>query len=49
MFQISVSEFGTMGMCRQLQTCTDEYLAMVTKGVVHGVYKVVPWSSFGVT
>ena len=29
-----------------LGVCTDEFLAMVTEGVVHGVYKVV--THFGV-
>ena len=29
--------------------CGDECLATVTEGVVHGVYKVVTQSSFGVT
>ena len=27
----------------------DEFLAMVTEGLVYCVYKVVSWSSFGVT
>ena len=36
-------------MCRQMQIHPDEFLAMVTEGVVHGVYKVVTWSPFGVT
>ena len=43
-FKISASGYGTVSMCRQMQTCTDEFLA-----VVHGVNKVVTWSSFCVT
>ena len=45
-FQISVSDFGTVGMCRR--ECTYESLTMVTEGVVHSVHKVVIQSSFGV-
>ena len=48
MFKITTSEFGTVGMCRRMLTCTDEFLATVTEGVVHGVYKVVTGSSIGV-
>ena len=29
--------------------CTDEFLVTVTEGVVHSVYNVVTWLSFGVT
>ena len=29
MFKISASEFGTVGMRRQMQACTDEFLATV--------------------
>ena len=36
MFKISASEFGTV----------EEFLATVTEGVIHGVYKVVIRSSF---
>ena len=32
-----------------MQACADEFLAMVTEGIVHGVYKIVTRSSFGVT
>ena len=39
MFKISASEFRTVGMCRRMRACRDEFLAMVTEGVVHGVYK----------
>ena len=46
---LPASEFGTVGMCRQMQACTDEFLAMVTGGVVHGVYEVATQSSFSVT
>ena len=49
MFKISASEFGTMGIRRQMRACTDEFLAMVTEGVVHSVQKVVTWSCFSVT
>ena len=31
-----------------LHMCANECFTMVTEGVVHGVYKVVIWSSFGV-
>ena len=41
MFQISSSEFGTMSMHRQGPLCIDEFLAAVTEGVVHSVYKFV--------
>ena len=41
MFKILASEFGTVSMCRRMQACADEFLATVTVGVVHGVYKVV--------
>ena len=34
-------------MCEQMQACADEFLATVTEGVVHSVYKVLTWSSFG--
>ena len=37
-FKISASEFGTMCMCRRMRACTDEFLAAVTEGVVHGLY-----------
>ena len=33
----------------RMQACIDEFPAMVTEGVVHGVYKVVSPSSFHVT
>ena len=45
-FKISASEFGTIGMRRRKQACTDQFLATVTEGVVHGVYKLVTKSSF---
>ena len=35
-------------MHRAKQACADKLLAMVTEAVVHGVYKVVAWSSFSV-
>ena len=31
-----------------MQACTDEFLAMVTEGVVHSVCKVVTQTSVGV-
>ena len=49
MFNTSASEFGTVSMYRQIRACTDEFLATVTEGVVHGVYKVMTQSSFGLT
>ena len=48
-FKNSASEFGTLQMHRRMQLCTNEFLAEVTEGVVHGVHKVVTQSSFGVT
>ena len=44
---MSDAEFGSVNMRRQMQACVDEFLAMVTEGVVHGVYKVVTRLSFG--
>ena len=41
MSKLSSSEFGTMYMWRGMQACEDEFLAMVTEGVVCGVYKVM--------
>ena len=49
MFKISTSEFGTVFMRRQMEACTDEFLTRVTEGVIHNVYKMVTWLSFGVT
>ena len=43
MLKISASKLGTV------QAGTDEFLAMVTEGLVYGVYQVVTWSSFGVS
>ena len=48
-FKISASEFGTMGMCRRMPACADEFLARVNEGVVHGVNKGMTQSSFSVT
>ena len=48
MFKISISDFGTVGMHRQKEVCADKFLAMVTEGVVHSVYKVVTRSSSSV-
>ena len=41
MFDISITEFGTVGMPRGFCTCTYDFLMTVTKGVVQGVHKVV--------
>ena len=41
MFTISTSEFGTMGYADECEHVSDEFLAMVTEGVVHSVFKVV--------
>ena len=49
MFKISASDFGTVGMHRCKQACADKFLATVTESVVHSIYKVLTWSSFGVT
>ena len=48
MLKISASEFSTVVVCRQMRVCTDEFLATVTEGVLHGICKVVTRSSFGV-
>ena len=34
-----------LGMHRRMRAYADEFLVMVTEGVVHGVYKVVTRSS----
>ena len=49
MFQISASEFGTVSIRRRMQAFADEFLAMVTEGVVNGVFSVVTWPYFSVT
>ena len=49
MFKLSASDFGIMSMNRRKRTCTDKFLAAVSEGVVHGVYKVVTRSSFRVS
>ena len=49
MFKIYAFEFSTVGMCRRMRACADEFLAMVSEGVVYVVYKVSTWSSFSVT
>ena len=48
LLKISASDFGTVGMRGQFRAYMNEFLATVTEGVVHGVHKVVIWSSFGV-
>ena len=40
-FNISTSEFRTATMHRRIRACTYEFLANVTEGVVHDVYKVM--------
>ena len=47
-FKISSSGLLTMSMRRRMRACADEFLAMVTEGLVHGVRKVVTRSSFSV-
>ena len=47
-FEISASGFGTVDMHRRFCVSAFEFLTMVTEGVVHGVHKVVIWSSFSV-
>ena len=37
MFKIFASEFGTLSMHRRVQAFVDEFLVMVTEGVVHSV------------
>ena len=49
LFQISTSQFCTVGIHRRLWACTDEFLSRVTEGIVHGVHKVVTQSYFSVT
>ena len=46
MFKISASDFGTVGERRQKRPCADNFVAMVTEAVVHGVYSVVARLSF---
>ena len=46
--KVSASDFGTMSMYGQFRASVYEFMIMVTKGVVHGVHKVVIQSSFGV-
>ena len=48
MFKISASEFGIVSMRRRFRACAYEFLAAVTKGVVHDVHKVVIGLSFSV-
>ena len=40
MFKIYASEFGSVGMHKRMRACADEFLATITEGVVHSVYKV---------
>ena len=47
-FKISAFDFETVSMHRRKRACTDKFLATVFEEVVHGVYKVVTQSSFGV-
>ena len=46
MFEISAFDRLTMSMCRCMQVCVDEFLTLITEGVVHGVCKVVTRLSF---
>ena len=48
MCKIFTSDFGTVGLSRRKQAYADKFLATVTEGVVHDVYKVVTQSSVGV-
>ena len=48
LFTISASDFDTVSVRRRFRTCAYEFLTTVTEGVVHGVHKIVNWSSFGV-
>ena len=48
MVEICASDFRTVSMCNQKRTCADKFLAMVTAGELHSVYKGVTWSSFSV-
>ena len=45
-FELCVSDFGTVSMHRRLCVCAYEFLTMVTEGVVHAVQKVVILSYF---
>ena len=40
MLKISAFGFGTVGMHRRMLASADKFLAMVTEGAVHSVYKV---------
>ena len=44
--KISAFDCGTVSMRRQKLASADKFLAMVTEGVVHGVYKVLTRSVF---
>ena len=44
--EVSASDFGSMR--RRFFTYANEFLTMVTEGVVHGVHRVLIRSSFGV-
>ena len=48
-FKISTSEFDTVSMRSHIQTCVDEFLAMVTDGVTQSKNKDVARSPSGVT
>ena len=49
MFKIPAFEFGTVNICRRMQACAVDFLATVTEGLVHSVYKIVTSLSFTVT
>ena len=48
LFKISTFDFSTVSIHRRFCVCAYKFLTTVTEGVVHGVYKVVIWSSFSV-
>ena len=48
LFTIAASDFDTVGMCRRFCACAYDFNTTLTKGVVHGVYKVVIRPSYGV-
>ena len=47
LFKISASDIDTVSMHRSFCTWAYQFLTVVTEGVVHGIHKVVIWSSFG--
>ena len=47
MCKISASDCLSMSIRRSVPACADDFLAIVTEGVVHSVCKVVTQSSYG--